>query len=316
MPPIMQSDLRDARMNKGEWTEFIAPFMVLQQGMKIGNRKIRGFLSTDQNGRILRFQTSRRGLICNGGLVLRLEGFSGFINRVQNGIRVGSGSFSVPEIQESWEAIGCPQLKAPPSEKADIIFFTGGFPWRKKIKTSIKSLLGGSPSLLNSSVKSTKVWFTVDTDVIQNLEVTNDRTMWAVLGPHMQYDSFECDVFHQNLLKISDTLPKTVANLLLAHFTKGQVALGTTKGQLQNDFAKLVVAALTGLTPSKPYSGINDVDAICVVDGKFNLTLDSVANFKRNPLFQTARTDSPSITRHQYGSLIETRIAFNLSIRL
>ena len=217
-----------------------------------------------------------------------------------------------------------------------------------EIGFSIKSKLGSPATLLNAS-GATNVTYKITGQVDRKINEINaidtkskirDR-LFAIreAGGSFAFHSIDSEVFERNLRKIDTIMPEIISEVLLAYFSdKGSTFpellqhMHDEEVQILNfklsmeDYEYKIKALLNnaalGMVPASPWDGtLRAHGGVIVVreDGEIVCYHLYNAEAFRNYLFNNTRMESPSATRHGYGTVYEENgelfIKLNLQIR-
>lgn len=263
-------------------------------------------------------------------------------------------TFEIPSITSVLEEMSITTLKAPNTDKRDITIkihdaLLGSEP---TLGFSIKSQLGSPATLLNAS-KATNVTYKLKTPLsttdIEKLEDT--PTLSAQLAEiyrynnSLEYDSFDHPKFKRNLLMIDYGLLEIYADLLKVYFLKKDnygnamdskistlitgVANNDPLNIEQDCFAfysykikELLTNIALGFTPATIWDGSYDATGGYIIikdDGEIVCYHIYNRNEFRNYLFNNCKLDTPSRTKHGFGTFYnengETYIKLNAQIR-
>ncbi|UOH78695.1 HpaII family restriction endonuclease [Ornithobacterium rhinotracheale] len=269
------------------------------------------------------------------------------LDTLANIIKNQSGSsFEIDEFQMISEELGVTLIKGGNSQqKADIIldiedenikYTNHGF--------GIKSYLGSKPTLLNASGNTNFIFkvCNLSSNFLDEINSIDTRTKLkdriSVIydkGGFLEFDRLEQTTMHYNLDLVDSQMPKLLA-LMLIEFHKNrnnnlESNLTQVFNQYQNEFStdlsglrikikKLLVAILLGFFGGNKWDGQYTAKGTIVVknDGSqvaYHITdLTSLENY----LYKHIRFDTPSTTRHRYGSLIleNGQLYFKLNMQL
>ena len=260
-------------------------------------------------------------------------------------------SFTVPTTEAFMKSIGCNQLKAKSTDKADIHIVihdlrTG---MRPELGFSIKSQLGSASTLLNAG-SATNIVYRIEgvnlTDQnISDINAIEDHMSRMErldeLCGILQFDKIDNEVFHNNLLFIDSSMPQFIAECLsissgcngilsVADVVKciaGRNPFGFTGRNVENFYAHkmkmLLLDVALGMTPAKEWSGRYDANGGYLVvrqDGEIVCYHFYYQNDVEDYLFYNTRFERASRSRYNYGSLYRgddgaVRIKLNLQIR-
>jgi len=265
-------------------------------------------------------------------------------------IKEKSQTFSVPLASELFERFGIKTLNAGNARKEDLILKVHDHTIGRdhEIGFSIKSKLGSPATLLNSS-GTTNFTYKIDglaKNLIENINAIDTKAkirerLFAIreAGGSFAFNGIDSEVFERNLRKIDTIMPEIMAEVLLAYFSdKGSTFpellqhLQDEEVQVLNfqlsteDFAYKIKALLNnaalGMVPASVWDGtLRAHGGVIVVreDGEIVCYHLYNAEAFRNHLFNNTRMESPSATRHGYGTIYEENgenfIKLNLQIR-
>lgn len=255
------------------------------------------------------------------------------------------GSFAIPETETFMDGLGLHSLKAPSKDKADIVLQTydarTGF--SPLCGWSIKSELGNSPTLLNAGM-STNFIFELSGCTPEMTRRANAIDTKSKVKDRLSFLSGECEfafakvahaVFDRNMRLVDSRFPSIMAEALLRYYLgsdsaccaivramENEDALGLGKGMYEFKFKKFLCAVALGMTPAKEWDGRDDATGGYIIvreDGEvvaFHIyNRDKFEDY----LFANTRFETPSSSRHDFGSVFERDgrffIKLNLQIR-
>lgn len=257
------------------------------------------------------------------------------VKQIFNTIRDSKGrSFVLPEAQFFMRELSCSMIKAKSTDKSDIrLVMQDRFsPTETESGFSIKTAYRSSPTLLNASKKNTSFVYEVveGTQEKKPVEITTkrkkvgvrDRVVSIYGSGSLKFKGLDSGVFQKNLELIDGTLPEILAVMLACyHSGKGSkvselVALLPNAPEFKDlhrdeDFYKYKIKQLLetialGMTPGKVWDGATQANGGFIVvrdDGELVCYhLYDRAKFL-DYLFSHTRFDTPSTTRHKYGSI-------------
>lgn len=256
-------------------------------------------------------------------------------------------SAGIPQTEQFLRSIGCHQLKAKSTLKADIRIIihdcrTGLCP---SLGFSIKSHLGNTPTLLNAS-QATNFTFTLDGGQyadFSDINSINDKVgkiqkrIEAIerRGGNLFFSSIDNTVFRNNLQLIDSALPQILAELLSLYYRgKGSRLLSlcnelevlnplnfdqsTEHKYYAYKIKKFLVEVALGLLPNKVWTGKYDATGGYIVvkeDGDIVCYHFYDRNYFEDYLFYNVKLDTPSSTRHNFGVIAED-LTFRLNLQL
>lgn len=236
----------------------------------------------------------------NNELLMNLtsDNFMAASTKLLEDIRNGEGrSFKTSAVNEAFmKKIHCRNIKRGADHKADIVVHLYDARTQRKpiLAFSIKSLIGGAPTLLNTS-DATLITYSVnghhftDEEISEINSITGNsklkKRIKAIFekGATIKYKTFDHDTFLCNLQTIDFGLPIVLAESVLSYFSSERVSsikdiskkitplnLLNYKGRNPENFytekmVKLLIASALGMYPSKTYSGENEANGYIVV---------------------------------------------------
>lgn len=259
-------------------------------------------------------------------------------------------TFSVPLVDELFDRFAIKTPNAGNPRKEDLILKVHDHTIGRdhEIGFSIKSKLGSPATLLNAS-GATNFTYKItglddksmeDINTIDTKSKIRDRLL-AIreAGGTFEFHGVDSEVFEKNLRKIDTIMPEIVAEVLLAYFSdKGSTFpellqhMHDEEVQILNfklsteDYAYKIKALLNnaalGMVPASEWDGsLRAHGGVIIVreDGEIVCYHLYNAESFRNYLFNNTRMESPSATRHGYGTIYEEDgekfIKLNLQIR-
>jgi len=351
--------------NKGEWSEIYALFKLLGDKkiftgdadlkrveeifypiIKIIRNEIGGEFKYEIDGNLI--------IVSGGNEVLRIPvlTFAEQSAKLLNTIKSGSGSFSIPEIEDFMSSINCKSIKAKSSTKTDILIVIHDQRMNKtaELGFSIKSQLGGDATLLNAG-KTTNFIYKIENFNPTEIDVNNineidtrskikDRIIAIKnLGGELRFHTLEKDIFKNNLVLIDSLLPEILAEILKSFFTSNSSTIQclskdiNTNNPLNYDtqythafyeykLKRFLTDVALGMTPSKVWTGTYDATGGYLIV-KENGEIICYHIYNRNQfedyLFNNTKLETASSTRHEFGSIYKENGQFffklNLQIR-
>lgn len=271
-----------------------------------------------------------------------------------NRIKQSESSFQLPEIESFMNSVLCKSLAQSSAHKSDIqiVIYDKRVNQSAELGFSIKSQLGGDSTLFNSNIRKTNFVFEV-----QNLELTtaeiaqinsiNPKTQKIkkrleairALGGTFKFFGLEGDVLNNNLVLIDSRMPEILAEVILTYFSTTSSSLKDLTEILReknplsfdmqhgHDFYQYKIKhfltdSALGMTGSKVWQGKYDVTGgYLVVKNDGDVICYHVYNRNQfeDYLFSNTKLDTPSSTRHKFGTLYsdngQLKFALNLQIR-
>lgn len=268
--------------------------------------------------------------------VVDLSVLKGGVRRIFEAIKNNNegAAFSIPEAETFMDSLLCAQIKASSSDKSDIrlVVHDRFSPIEVESGFSIKSEIGAAPTLLNASKSNTSFVYEVlgeaDTQKVNDLSgksAVRDRTD-AVYGSggSLKFLRMESEKFKRNLRRIDTLMPEIIA-VMLAHFFRGagnglkdivkmlpdDISLkqyDLNEGDYEYKIKQFLEAVALGMTPAKSWSGRADAQGgYIIVRDDGDLVCFHLYNREKflDYLYENTKFESPSTTRHGYGSIEE-----------
>lgn len=358
------------KYNKGEWSEAYAFIKLIGDGevyacdenlnkinkvypiLKIFKDEINKYYINDDKSvvKIIDF---------NGEVVSKLS-VNEFIKTSESSlkyIKESEGrSFEVPILEEFLKKIGITNFKANSTKKEDIKMEILDVKLNKPeiLTFSIKSELGGKPTLLNAS-KLTNFRFRLNN--ISKEEVNNlnsiDKSVgrnWLKLKFNNIFEGFKNgdyevylvdeknNVFYQNLRLIDSNLPMLLAYILFYFYSHERIVdiQSLTKKlteynplNLDNSekdifyikkISEFIESVTFGMMPNKKWNGKYEISGGLLTvkqDGDIlchHIFYDN--NSLKNYLLKHTKLESPSTSRHFYGQIFEENEDFYFNLNL
>jgi len=271
------------------------------------------------------------------------------LTRLASAIKNGSRTFNIPEFSVIQDHLGISIVKGGNSnQKADIILDIEHTDFKKENEGfGIKSYLGSKPTLLNAS-GNTNFIFEVEGLTSKHLdEVNSIKTRTKLkdriqkihdLGGLLKFHKIETDTMFYNLSMVDSIMPELISRMLIEFFVNrtssisqnienifksGSLnALGVNDLlSLQVKIKRLLVAVLLGFFAGKKWDGKYVSNGTIVVKengeqvGFHIVEITALEDY----LFEQIKFDTPSTTRHRYGSLIsenDGKVYFKLNLQL
>lgn len=268
------------------------------------------------------------------------------LNTLAEYIRNGHKTFDIPEFHIISSQLGVTLIKGGTSnQKADIVLdIENETEQYKEHGFDIKSYLGNSPTLLNASGNTNFIYKVknLSSDLLDEINAIDTRTKLKdristiyQKGGYLEFERVEQTTMGYNLDLVDSIMPRLVAEMLLEFhknrtntldenlnsiFKRSPTLFITDLDGLRIKVKKLLVAILLGFFAGTKWNGQYLANGTIVVknDGSqlaYHITdLESLENY----LYENIRFDTPSTTRHRYGSLIaENReLYFKLNLQL
>lgn len=344
--------------NKGEWSELYTLLSIFAHNrIPVADEDLNPSEGEYEFLQILRDDTGKRMIydLEHEGSVIICEqlgqaiktistyGLSDKIKIIFQRIKEGSDTFAIPEATPLLEEFDLNLIKANSYQKTDIdAVVRDRVAFKQELGFSIKSQVGNPATLLNSS-KHTSFVFEVhgfngnplDVNSIESKSKIRDRIQYIIEhGGRFSFYVVESPSFAGNLKIIDTLLPSILAEILFRYY-KGE---GSTIRELTNSddigakygldrksinfkIKSLLRAIALGMVPSREWDTyLSTYGGYIVVKDDGSLVCYHLYNddkFK-DYLFNNTRLDTPSTTRHNFGSLYERdgRLFFDLNIQI
>ncbi len=253
-------------------------------------------------------------------------------------IKAGVGrAFEIDLAEDLIESLHCGKVKATSSKKGDIMIVIHDHVTNREnnVEFSIKSYIGGMPTLLNASgstnFKFKLAGFTGTTGEINDISGSSkvkDR-LNALLDKGVQLEL--CDmvspIFKRNLRKIDSSMPLFIGQYLVqffsgqartvAHLTKRIADNETATDSLGEAFnfedlkykmKQLLINVALGLVPNTDWDGFIKADGgYIIVKEDGDVVCFHIYNISElgEYLFNNTKLETASTTRHKFASVYE-----------
>lgn len=350
--------------NKGEWSELYAFCVLLSNGKLYAADSE---LNYDQNFyypiiKIFRDDSENEVYVYkinnenesieiyhNDSLYIKIlkSELNPIISKLLSGIKNGSKTFGIEDVNDFFYKIKCTKLKASSANKKDILIQihdvnTGIEP---VCGFSIKSYLGANPTLINAGN---------GTNFVYKIENCNEETMNEANAINSRSKIIErinflkekgctlipagmvSDKFKENLEFVDSKMPEIISYMVLYRYLYGLKEVSKVIEKLveynpinfsnekmyEYKIKKLLCACALGMTPEKKWEGEEDANGGYIVvkeDGSVVCYhIYNRADFEKYLLNETI-FETASTTRHNFGSVYfnegEFKLRFNLQVR-
>lgn len=350
-PKIVQAQSHMIKRNKGELSEIYALCKVIfEQIISYGDSNAHATADSIQvlkihtNQSLIDLQHTQFGVIKNGKQTnYQLADFltQAELNQILADIKAGKSTFSSAILEQKMIILGETKTKGTSLEKGDISlsFLDNGQLFGEQ-QTSIKSFLGGSPTLLNASQATNFIYeiqeiTTSDMDVINAIDSrakVKDRLQKIYeLGGCLSFLGCENPTYESTLRKVDSQMPEILAQALLAFFTKrmdnklssfptSQISDPAKAEQITCRLKDFVKATILGIFPTHAWNGDLTANSVLLVKESGELIFyhtnhDAIlkAFFYQHTFF-----DTPSSTRHRFGNVYfeNGKFYFKLNLQL
>lgn len=268
------------------------------------------------------------------------------LSEIAASIKAGSGTFQIPACDIIQNKLGISIIKGGNSnQKADILLdienndfcsFNEGF--------GIKSYLGSKPTLLNASGNTNFVYEIQGLDakyideinsIVSGQKLKSRINKIHELGGSFEFSHVESEALQYNLQVLDSSLPEIISKMLLqfylnrdsklknnlSNIAENNLISNTDLNALEIKVKRLLVAILLGFFAGKKWDGkYSAKGTIIVKDDGSQVAFHIVdLNELEDYLYENISFDTPSMTRHRFGSvIIETnkKLYFKLNMQL
>lgn len=268
------------------------------------------------------------------------------LKKLVSSIKSGSRTFNISEFDLIQDKLGISIIKGGNSnQKADIVLDIKNSQISKENEGfGIKSYLGSKPTLLNASGNTNFIFeiLNLQPSHIDSVNSINTRTKLTdrikeiyALGGNFQFSAIEAESMEYNLSMVDSLIPEIMSTMLLEFYLNRTNAISSNLENIFNNgnifdtdlislqvkVKRLLVSILLGFFAGKKWDGKYVSNGTIVVKengeqvGFHIIDKDSLENY----LFENIKFDTPSTTRHRYGSLIlenNGKIYFKLNMQL
>ena len=264
------------------------------------------------------------------------------LNDILSHIKNGKGTFSSGIIDSKVNFLGMDKSKGTSQDKSDIVlsFLERGIENLNQ-GTSIKSFLGGSPTLLNASQATNFIYRIDGLEKHEVVEVNNIDTKNKVkdkiakirdLGGTLTFHKCENSTYESTLRKVDSKMPEILANALKSFFLKEtsnrlsdyvtqHISDSSRQQEVECRLKDFVKSTMLGIFPTKDWDGNLKANAILLVNKAGDLVFyhtNKEATLK-DFFYQQTFFDTPSTTRHRFGDIYrenDGNIYFKLNLQL
>jgi len=353
--------------NKGEWSEFYAFLKILEdrklcaadKNLAVIDEKFFIFhkIIREENGKSVKIydlsQSDTQVLITDKkGRVLKKFDSTMLKNktikifeRIRN---ARNPAFTIPEAQELMKELLCTKVKASNDNKADLvaIIYDRISETAPMLGFSIKSMIGGAATLLNSGKTTNFIYEVKGIDVsldevnaIDTKSQIRDRVEYIrKRGGVFNFTHVANSQFELNMKMIDTALPEFIANMLLDFFSGNRrTIVDLTKALAENKemndkyglsltnyeykIKNFIDASALGMVPSKSWDGFaNAHGGYIVVKENGDVVCYHLYNRDkfRSYLYENTKFEASSTTRFGYGKLYKKagKLFFNLNLQI
>lgn len=260
----------------------------------------------------------------------------------------GSTTFEVMPASEVMKDLKCSQIKASSGRKSDlaIVLHDKKSPAFPELGFSVKSMFGSPSTLLNASSATNFIYKVMQSN--ENPDTLKDETIATVRekskniydsGGHLEFVGMDSNGFRKNLRKIDTIFPEIIAEIINYYYKGRATKISDLVDRIsedkefcerfdldKSDFALKVKRFLSnialGMTPVKEWDGYESANGgYIIVKEDGDVVCYHIYNRDKfeDYLYNNTKLDTPSTTRHKFGSFYEEdgekRIKYNLQIR-
>ncbi len=255
----------------------------------------------------------------------------------------GGRGFVCQEASDFLRKLGGAPRKASSDRKEDIVLTLNDVRAGRKTMPecgfSIKSYLGGAPTLLNPSADHTNILYRVegistdDIDRLNQLKLGELITAITERGGSLHLEGLCGKQFEENLLLIDTCMPQLLGELLKVHYiekirgvreaTERLAELNPLKLSRTDIYAhkvrELLVAVSLGMTPAKRWEGNENANGgfiIVTPDGDVVSYHLYDREIFREYVYRSTCLDHPSTSRYKYGRLYHDGSGIHLKLAI
>lgn len=347
-----KSEMDDSMQNKGEISETYALLKIIHQKvLQYGN--VQG-LATNESVRVLKIKNKLKSIAINDisvevvyengksttikidDLITQQE-----LDDIVVSIQQQSATFHNSRLGEAMCRLGVINIKGTSKQKADITLDFHDEIHHINQGVSIKSFLGSSPTLLNASSATNFIYEVTglaagDVDTVNAINTRSkikDRLAKITeLNGHFHFIACENKTYESNLRKTDSAMPEILASALLAYFKKElsnrlseYTPLNATGHKLSADevhcrLRDFVKYTIFGIFPNTAWDGELSANGAILVkqDGCLVFYHTNHEKTLKDYFYQHCFFDTPSSTRHRFGSLYKEgkKLYFKLNLQL
>lgn len=265
-------------------------------------------------------------------------------------IKDGEGrTFTIDEFQVIQDSLGFQVVKGgTSSQKSDIVLDIENDEVEKENEGfGIKSYLGAKPTLLNASGNTNFLFrinnlLTTKVDDINAFSTTTklkDRINAIIEnGGSLAYLKAEKDTMNYNLKMIDTSMPEIIGYILIAFYQQRISKISDIvthlcantdilsqlniddELMLKSKIKKLLVGIMLGFFAGTKWDGEYESNGTIVVKNNGDLVGFHIIEMENmeNYLYENIKLDTPSTSRHKYGSIIQSNneLFFKLNLQL
>ena len=359
------------KFNIGEWSELLVFLRLLSEGnLKLADGHLNPLKEAFIVGMVTSKHISQEYRILSGGkleirnkessevmnvdvsTLISLNSLDEIKNRIIQGSKEKTGTFTLPEIEKINESLRIDKFKGGNSkEKADIYLdIRNEHLARENEPFGIKSYLGSNPTLFNSS-GSTNFIYRVNGLSVGVMDEINSITGYKklikrvesviTLGGDFEYIKPEKSTLDYNLTLVDSHMSHIVGAMLLSFFRDRKTKIidivnhideiGELKSEIGYKSKEALIIAikrllmdnLLGIFPTEKWDGEYQSKGTIVLKASGDIVGYHIVDMKhlKDYLFNHCYLDTPSSSRHQFGKLYKEKdnklyYKYNLQIRI
>ena len=265
--------------------------------------------------------------------------------RIFERIKSANSTFAVEDAVDLMDTYHLTSVKSPSSSKADIeaLVRTAGSPTLHKTGFSIKSYIGGAPTLVNSSLHTNFIYEIVDfrgnideINAIDTRSKVRDRiSSIRENGGTLKFQNMQSETYKGNLRMQDSSYPSVMARMLqyfyegngyelevLGAMVAADSDIDATDEEVRYKTKNFLRSSALGMVPATIWdTRLTTQGGYIVLFGSGDLACYSLYydDDFRDYLYSNTRFDTPSTTKYDYGYIYEENdklfIKLNLQIR-
>ena len=347
-----KSEMDESMRNKGEISETYALLKIIHQKvLQYGDAQ---GSATNESIRVLKIKNKLKSIAINDisvevvyengnsttikidDLITQVE-----LDAIVVSIQQQSATFHNSRLDEAMCRLGIVKTKATSKEKADITLDFHDEIHHINQGVSIKSFLGSSPTLLNASSATNFIYEITglaasDVDIVNAINTRSkikDRlAKISELGGRFHFTACENKTYESNLRKADSAMPEILAGALLNFFKKESsnrlseyspanlTGISLSADEVHCRLRDFVKYTIFGIFPNTAWDGEMSANGAILVkqDGCLVFYHTNHEKTLKDYFYQHCFFDTPSSTRHRFGSLYKEgkKLYFKLNLQL
>ena len=205
---------------------------------------------------------------------------------------------------------------------------------QKNVGFNIKSYIGSSPTLLNSSKATNFVYKINNIKVNEVLLINNIKTKMKIKDRlkllkknncELEFDSIDNEIFKNNLMKVDTFLPNMISEILKNFYQSDfnkisdlEKSINFTNLDTKLKIKQFLLNSALGFVPTKEWDGFLQSQGYIIVKKNGEVGTFDIFNLKNlaNYLFNNTKLDTPSTTRHDFGYIFKKDESFYIKLNL